>query len=470
MIEPKTPKTPKPSECAFYPWKLAPQACSRAASGCILRNERASRTVIRPRRDRTPDDLCAPHHPASALSVFEEVRTLTATPSAGAALRRRLADALHDTGDIRTPAWREAVEAVPRELFVPEWFERTDTDTGTLWTPLTGEDATLEEVYADTTLVTQLDGTTRPADATGPMYGAPSSSSTLPSLVVGMLEDLRVEPDDDVLEIGTGTGYSTALLCRRLGSSKVTSIEVDPDTAHRAAAALKEAGYRPHLITGDGLDGAPDRAPFHRIIATRAVRTLPAAWLAQARTGAVILAILTGRLYAYGQARITALGSGEAVGEFLPGTISFMTARRHAAGPIDQRAALAATGDGRPTSLGPDILTDWTGRFVVQGALPTATHMTASVGDSPTLDHLIAADGSYATLLRQYDGTWRVREGGPTRLWEHAERAVAAWRNAGSPTTDRFRLRISPAAQSVHLPDTDLSWNLPAEPFAPTAG
>ncbi|WTW96006.1 hypothetical protein OG216_22660 [Streptomycetaceae bacterium NBC_01309] len=193
---------------------------------------------------------------------------------------------------------------------------------------------------------------------------------------------------------------------------------------------------------------------------------LPAAWLAQARTGAVILVNLTGWLHGYGQARLTVLGSGNAVGEFLPGTISFMTARRHAAPAIDHREALAATGDGRPTAVGVDVLSDWTGRFVVQGALPTTTHLTAAVGDGPTLDDPIAADGSSATLLRQDDGSWHVREGGPTRLWEKAEHAIAAWRDAGSPAADAFRLCITPAEQTVYLTGAELAWNLPPEPTA----
>lgn len=385
-------------------------------------------------------------------------------------LRRRLADALRDAGDLRSPAWHKAVEAVPREVFVSAWFHRTDTERGTLWTPMisdAGDAAALAEVYSDTTLVTQLDGTIRPADVDGPVHGAPSSSSTMPGLVVAMLEDLMVEPGSTVLEIGTGTGYSTALLCRRLGNDKVTSIEVDADTADRAAAALKAVGYHPHVLHGDGLDGAPARAPFDRIIATCSVRSIPETWLAQARPDAVILANLTGWLYGFAQVRLTVHESGTATGEFLPDAASFMTARRHAAPPADTRAALAATGDGRPTALGPDILHDWTGRFVVQGALPTATHTVAAVGGAPALDHVVAPDGSYATLLRQGDGTWRVREGGPTRLWKHAEHAIAAWRDAGSPTTDHFRLDVTPTAQTVTLPGTRLTWRLPPEPPAP---
>ncbi|MGW9211327.1 ATP-grasp peptide maturase system methyltransferase [Embleya sp. NPDC055664] len=367
------------------------------------------------------------------------------------ALRRRLADRLAAAGDLRGPAWRAAVEAVPREVFAPAWFERVDTERGTMWSPVIGGAATLARVYEDATLVTQLDGGVAPGDVEGPVFGAPSSSSTLPGLVVGMLEDLGVEDGDRVLEIGSGTGYSTALLARRLGDDLVTSIEVDPETARRAAAALKAAGFEPHLVVGDGLDGVPDRAPFDRLVATCSVREIPRAWLKQSRPGTVILANLTGWLYAFGQARVTVTGPGRAVGEFLSGTVSFMPARRHSPPALDTGAAPAAAGSGRPTELGPEILRNWVGRFVLQGVLPNSQQVTAQVGDGPFLDHVLDVDGSHATLLPQDDGSWRVREGGPRRLWSLAERAVTAWRAQGSPPIDAFRLSIAPDRQTIHL-------------------
>src|SRR5437868_7025796 len=137
-------------------------------------------------------------------------------------LRRSLADKVGSIG------WRKALEAVPRELFLGAAVYRADPDRGDLWTPARRAEVGMEEwlslAYSDQTWVTQVEGMLA-EDAAGIVAGSPSSSSTFPSLVVLMLEAAQIGEDDKVLEIGTGTGYSTALLAERLGSGTVTSVE-----------------------------------------------------------------------------------------------------------------------------------------------------------------------------------------------------------------------------------------------------
>lgn len=118
---------------------------------------------------------------------------------------------------------------------------------GARWRPVTALGTDPKEwskiAYRDESLVTQLDGHLMADQAVGPVPGVPTSSSTTPVTVVGMIEALDIEDGHTVLEIGTGTGYSTALMCHRLGEDNVTTIEVDPGVAARADAALEAAGF-----------------------------------------------------------------------------------------------------------------------------------------------------------------------------------------------------------------------------------
>jgi hypothetical protein len=142
-----------------------------------------------------------------------------------------------------------------------------------------------------------------------------------------MWQDAEIEDGHDVLEVGTGTGYSTALACERLGSQYVTSIEVDPHRLDQAALALYGLGYRPGLAVADGLFGYRPTAPFDRIVAACSVRQLPTAWLTQTRPGAKILTTLGGWLHGHARVLATVEGDGTASGALLPGTVSFMAAR-----------------------------------------------------------------------------------------------------------------------------------------------
>lgn len=97
-----------------------------------------------------------------------------------------------------------------------------------------------------------------------------------PYIVAWMTELLDLQPDERVLEIGTGSGYQAAVLAE-LGYVEVYSIEIVPELAERAAARLQELGYdNVHVRQGDGYFGWPDEAPFDAIIVTAAPDHLPA--------------------------------------------------------------------------------------------------------------------------------------------------------------------------------------------------
>jgi methyltransferase of ATP-grasp peptide maturase system len=388
---------------------------------------------------------------------------IAATESVRSVLKRRLADSLAIAGDLRTPPWRQAVESVARDRFLTSFFRPIHSPTETLWEPVTGDlipEATrLELVYSDETWVTQLNQRITPDEIDGPVAGIPTSSSTLPGLVIRMLEELQVDDGARVLEIGTGTGYSTALLAERLGSEGVTSVEFDSAVAERAAAALLEAGYVPTLVTGDGLDGYPAGALYDRIIATCSVRRIPGAWIDQTRPGGLILTTLTGWLDASaGLLRLEVTGEGTAQGRFLGTTDSFMPARSHDRRPLpdDLFDWLSETPtDERPTPLGPDSLdqtVDWTIPFIAQLAVSGAQPISISEGDGPMIDYLIDVEQrAFAALIPQPDRTWRVGTAGPIDLWAQVENAVGLWQAGGSPPLSSFDVTVTPAEQSIRL-------------------
>ena len=95
-----------------------------------------------------------------------------------------------------------------------------------------------------------------------------------PYVVAYMTEQLAVRPEHRVLEIGTGSGYQAAVLSRL--AREVVSIERYRTLAEVARGRLATLGYsNVDVLVGDGLAGAPARAPFDRIIVTAAAESIP---------------------------------------------------------------------------------------------------------------------------------------------------------------------------------------------------
>jgi protein-L-isoaspartate(D-aspartate) O-methyltransferase len=109
-----------------------------------------------------------------------------------------------------------------------------------------------------------------------------------PYVVAYMTEQLDVEPAHRVLEIGAGSGYQAAVLSRM--AREVVSIERYRTLANLARDRLKTLGYANVTVrVGDGFGGAPDLAPFDRIIVTAAAEDIPGALIEQLGEGGKLL-------------------------------------------------------------------------------------------------------------------------------------------------------------------------------------
>lgn len=141
----------------------------------------------------------------------------------------------------------EAMRRVPRHLFVPP--------------------AQQERAYEDT-----------------PLPAGEGQTISQPYMVAWMTELLGLEGDEEVLEIGTGTGYQAAVLALLAG--RVVTMERIESLARSARRRLEKLGFdNVEVVVGDGSRGLPERAPFRGIIVTAGSPRVPEALLEQLEDG-----------------------------------------------------------------------------------------------------------------------------------------------------------------------------------------
>jgi protein-L-isoaspartate(D-aspartate) O-methyltransferase len=174
-------------------------------------------------------------------------------------LQQQLVDLLKSAGHLSSPAVEAAFRAVPRHLFLP--------------------DVMVEEVYRDLPIPTKS------------LNDRVVSSSSQPTIMAIMLEQLDLKPGQRVLEIGAGTGYNAALIAHIVGrEGQVVTMDIDEDIVEGARRHLSDAGY-PHVrvICGDGFTGYPQDAPYDRIILTVNAGDIAPAWREQLKPGGRLL-------------------------------------------------------------------------------------------------------------------------------------------------------------------------------------
>jgi len=161
-------------------------------------------------------------------------------------MRNKLADVVSSKG-IQNKKVIEAIRSIPRHLFMDSGFE--------------------DHAYQDK-----------------PFPIAAEQTISQPYTVAFQTELLEVSPNDTILEIGTGSGYQTAVLLHL--KAKVFTIERQLELFKKTNLFFKKMGYRPKkFVFGDGYKGMPEHAPFDGILVTAGAPEVPKALLSQLKIG-----------------------------------------------------------------------------------------------------------------------------------------------------------------------------------------
>ncbi|MFD8262398.1 protein-L-isoaspartate(D-aspartate) O-methyltransferase [Streptomyces griseoluteus] len=346
--------------------------------------------------------------------------------------------------------WWESVSEVPRHLLVPRWWV---PDAGR-WMCVDGpadEEAWVKTAFADSTLVTRVGPTHADyAQADQPAVGLPTSSSTLPSLVVAMMEHARVAPGDRVLDLATGSGYSTALACHLLGDELVTTMDIDSYLIGAAADRLDYIGYRPQLVTGDAAGPLP--GVFNRIVSMVSVPRIPASWLQALPVGGRLVTTIAGTGLI-----ITAdkTSDGGAAGRVEWDRAAFMATRTSS----DYPALLAdvfttaseAEGD---IHLSPfpvlDVMRAWEVWSMLTLAAPGIEHRMGTGDDGSRMTWLLHPDGSWARArTAEGERTATVHQGGPRRLYTLLDDIRWRWLERGELPVYGAQVTITPGGETT---------------------
>ncbi|MFE0773361.1 protein-L-isoaspartate(D-aspartate) O-methyltransferase [Streptomyces sp. NPDC058861] len=313
-------------------------------------------------------------------------------------------------------------------------------------------DQWLSTAYGDSTILTRIGPLhadhARPGDIA---IGAPTASSTLPTLVLDMYEHARITDGSRTL-VTTGTGYGTALACQRLGSTLVTSVDIDPYLVDSATDRLASIGHRPETTVCDLTQG-PLPGEYDRIVSTVSVPTIPPAWLQALRPGGRLVTTITGTgliLYA------DKTPDGGARGRTSYEPASFMPPRQgddYVKTIPDSLWEEAKSGDGE-VSVSRHLLLfvpeAWSVRSMLQLHTPGIEHR-----------HQWHSDRSHTVWMTHPDGSWArahaiaprevpvVHQGGPRRLWDPLEGILDRLNWMGELPVYGARVTITPDGETI---------------------
>ncbi|MEW9508670.1 protein-L-isoaspartate O-methyltransferase family protein [Streptomyces bacillaris] len=375
------------------------------------------------------------------------VRTLNWVSAA-----RSLADGLRASGDISSRSVYKAVASTPRHASVPTHFDNSG-GVPTLWQRRTEEEGVrwLEPIYSNTSLVTEL-GLAEAVDAG--WHRVPVSSSTQPSLTARMLEDLGIEPEDDVLDAGLGTGYQAALILKLVaGPDRLTACDISGTDAARDR--LEALGHHPRIIEADATSWRWQRQ-FDKIIfsfglpyVTDSIRTALA-------PGGRLIANVFGPMSA-GLVLLEARSDGTLSGRFTEDGGTVMHDRREAG------AVRAEPGErsGGTSGIPVEDFDNYHLKFLLSARLP-GLDLQYGTEEGRPVRRLLLPDGRWGEV------TYRAGHGAAGSyqdqgLWAVVEETWAWWVAHAKPSWDQFGLTVGPDGRHTlwhRSPDGD-SWDVP---------
>jgi protein-L-isoaspartate(D-aspartate) O-methyltransferase len=176
-------------------------------------------------------------------------------------LRNNLLRRLRQQGVLTSSLITEAFTRVERHMFVP--------------------DVPVSDAYADRAIMLKRD-----------KQGVVVSSISQPTMIAIMLNQLDLKRGDNVLEIGTASGYNAALMQTIVGDTgRVTSIEIDGDLVENARQILSRSHFSNVLVVhADGSGGYAPRAAYDHIVSTASIWDVPSAWINQLKLDGRIVA------------------------------------------------------------------------------------------------------------------------------------------------------------------------------------
>ena len=353
------------------------------------------------------------------------------------------ADATHSAS-----RWRPLIAALPRHEFMPRWWQPV-ADGWTLCDGSANEERWQSVAYADRSVILRVGPHHADhADTHDRPVGGPTSSATLPSLVVRMFQHARIADGDQLLDVGTGSGYGTALAALRLGEDHVTSVDINDYLVSAARDRLDTIGLRPHIEALDATEDLPGM--YDRIVATVGVRPVPVSWLRALKPGGRLVTTISGTTLIV---TATKRDDGSAVGRVEWDRAGFMKALTGddfaplPAGLIDT----ARNGEGESVTIGQypvvDVQEAWDLASMLDIEAPGTVCGYTVKGDERTT-WLAHPDGSWARATSYGGQNPLVHQSGPQGLWDVLDRIRCYWLEHGELPVRGARVLITAEGQT----------------------